>query len=323
MDRDNRWERVKFAYDVLVNAKGKSATSALGAIDESYKENITDEFILPTVIVDDKGSPLSSIQEGDAVLCFNFRTDRCREITRVLTQTDFPEFGMHTLRLHYTTMAEYDASFSEVNVIFNTDDLKNTLGAVMEQNGLRQLRVAETEKYPHVTFFFSGGREKSFEGEERIMIPSPKVATYDLKPEMSAVEITDSMVEAINRAEVDFVCLNYANADMVGHTGVWDAAIKAVETVDTCVARVVTAALEKGYTVFLTADHGNADYLVNEDGTPNTAHTLNLVPLFIIDRTWNGVLKQGKLGDIAPTILTMMGLPIPLEMTGNVLVSTS
>ena len=320
MDRDNRWERVKLTYDVLVNGQGGLATTASNAVEQSYASNITDEFIKPTVIVNEMNEPVATIKEGDAVLCFNFRTDRCREITRALTQADLPEYKMHKLNLHYTTMAEYDASFQDVHVIFNTDNLTNTLGAVIEQNGLKQIRAAETEKYPHVTFFFSGGCEDSFKGEQRIMMPSPKVATYDLQPQMSAFELTNALLTEINKGEADFICLNYANADMVGHTGIWPAVIKAVETVDGCVEQIVTAALQNGYTVFLTADHGNADYMVNEDGSPNTAHTLNPVPFFIIDAVWKGVIKKGKLGDIAPTILTMMGLPIPMEMTGEVLI---
>lgn len=320
MDRDNRWERVKLAYDALVNAKGATATSALQAIRASYELNITDEFIKPTVILNGE-EPVARIQEGDAVLCFNFRTDRCREITKALTQMDFPTHDMHKLHLHYTTMTEYDASFENVQVVFETDNLNNTLGEVLEANKRSQVRIAETEKYPHVTFFFSGGREKPFEGEERILVASPKVATYDLQPEMSAFEVTGAIVAEIEKGKVDFVCLNYANADMVGHTGVWEAAIKAAETVDSCVQKVVNTALAKGYTIFLTADHGNADYMINEDGSPNTAHTLNPVPFFIIDKEWRGTLAPGKLGDIAPTILTVMGLPIPKEMTGDILLN--
>ena len=321
MDRDNRWERVKLAYDAMVNGNGVKAKDAVKAIEASYDNNVTDEFILPVVLTDKKGEPVSTIKDGDAAICFNFRTDRCREITKALTQQDFPEFNMHPLKLHYTTMTEYDATFKNIHIIFENDNLNNTLGEVMEQNHLKQIRIAETEKYPHVTFFFSGGREKPFEGENRIMIPSPKVATYDLKPEMSAYEVTDAIIPEIEKEEASFICLNYANADMVGHTGVWQAGIKAVETVDKCVERVVTAALNHGYTVFLTADHGNADYMVNDDGTPNTAHTLNLVPFFVIDKDWRGNLKPGKLGDLAPTILKMMNLPIPKEMTGEILIS--
>ena len=320
MDRDKRWERVKLAYDTLVKGEGPGATDALKAIEDSYAADITDEFIKPTVIVDSTGKPLALIQEGDVVVCFNFRTDRCREITEVLSQTDMPGYGMKKLSLYYTTMTEYDKTFQNVQVIFETDNLSNTLGEILALHHKTQIRIAETEKYPHVSFFFSGGREVPFEGERRIMVPSPKVATYDLQPEMSAVELTDAIVPEIEKESADFICLNYANADMVGHTGIWEAAIKAVETVDACVNRVVTAALEHGYTVFLTADHGNADYMINEDGSPNTAHTLNPVPLFVIDKEWRGSVKSGKLGDIAPSILKIMGLPIPAEMTGEVLV---
>lgn len=321
MDRDNRWERVKLAYDAMVKGIGPKAKTAEEAIVSSYSQNVTDEFILPTIITNENGDPTATIQDGDAAICFNFRTDRCREITKALTQLAFPQQDMKPLQLHYTTMTEYDATFKGVHVIFETDNLNNTLGEIMEQNGLQQIRIAETEKYPHVTFFFSGGREKPFEGEQRIMVASPKVATYDLQPEMSAPEVTDAIVSEIEKGQASFICLNYANADMVGHTGIWEAAIKAVETVDSCVKRVVTAGLENGYTIFLTADHGNADYMMNADGTPNTAHTLNLVPFFIIDKNWKGTIQAGKLGDLSPTILTMMGLPIPKEMTGDVLVS--
>jgi 2,3-bisphosphoglycerate-independent phosphoglycerate mutase len=319
MDRDNRWERVKLAYDAMVNGIGVKAGNAVKAIQASYDENVTDEFIKPIVLVDKNEKPVSTIQDGDAVICFNFRTDRCREITKALTQLDFPQYNMHCLKLHYTTMTEYDATFKNIHIIFENDNLNNTLGEVIQQQHLKQIRIAETEKYPHVTFFFSGGREKPFEGESRIMLPSPKVATYDLKPEMSAYEVTDAIIPEIEKGEASFICLNYANADMVGHTGVWKAGIKAVETVDKCVERVVTAALNNGYTVFLTADHGNADYMINSDGSPNTAHTLNLVPFFLIDKNWKGKLKPGKLGDIAPTILKMMGIPIPPEMSGEIL----
>lgn len=319
MDRDKRWERVKLAYDAMVNGKGEHADNALDAIRHAYDNNITDEFLKPTVITEN-GEPVGLIQNGDVAICFNFRTDRCREITQVLTQTDMADFSMYKLDLHYTTMTEYDKTYKNVNVIFETDNLNNTLGEVLQAHGKKQIRIAETEKYPHVTFFFSGGREMPFDGEKRIMEPSPKVATYDLQPEMSAVELTDAIVPEIQNETSDFICLNYANADMVGHTGIFPAAIRAVETVDACVKRVVTAALEHGYTVFLTADHGNADYMINEDGTPNTAHTLNLVPLFIIDKEWRGEIKPGKLGDIAPTILKMMDIPIPPQMTGNVLI---
>ena len=323
MDRDKRWERVKLAFDALVNGMGEKATDAIAAVENSYRNNITDEFIKPTVILDEGQQPLATIKDGDVAICFNFRTDRCREITQALTQTDFREFDMKKLSLHYTTMSEYDQTYKDVHVIFDTDNLNNTLGEILEKNGLKQIRAAETEKYPHVTFFFSGGREKVFEGEKRIMIPSLKVATYDLQPEMSANELTDALVPEIQNKTADFICLNYANTDMVGHTGIWSAAIKAAETVDKCVERIVTIGLENGYIIFLTADHGNSDYMINEDGSPNTAHTLNPVPFFIIDNNWKGTIKPGKLGDIAPTILTMMGLPIPKEMTGNILISNA
>ena len=314
MDRDKRWERIKLAYDAMVYGAGFETSDVLAAVKASYAAGVTDEFIKPII-----NTELAPIKDDDAVICFNFRTDRCREITQVLTQTDMPELGMKKLDLQYTTMTQYDHSFINVNVVFENDDLKNTLGEILQQNKRTQIRIAETEKYPHVTFFFSGGREVPFEGERRIMIPSPKVATYDLQPEMSAYEVTEAILPELKNKTADFICLNYANADMVGHTGVWNAVIKAVETVDSCVAKVVTAALENDYAVFLTADHGNADYEINENGTPNTAHTLNLVPFFIIDNDWKGTVSPGKLGDIAPTILAMMELPIPKEMKGIIL----
>ena len=320
MDRDKRWERVKLAYDAMVHGTGTPTQDPLTAVKASYAEGVTDEFIKPIIVTNAQLAPLATIQEGDAVLCFNFRTDRCREITQVLSQQAIPEQDMHPLHLHYTTMTEYDKTYRGVYVIFENDNLNMTLGEVLEQNNRSQIRIAETEKYPHVTFFFSGGREKEFNGERRLIIPSPKVATYDLQPEMSAFQVADTIVKEIDQKSADFICLNFANADMVGHTGVWQAVIKAVETVDTCVERVVTAALNNGYTVFLTADHGNADFMVNPDGSPNTAHSLNLVPLFIISNDFKGAMKDGKLGDIAPTILHFMGLPVPKEMTGNLLV---
>ncbi|PWU04053.1 MAG: 2,3-bisphosphoglycerate-independent phosphoglycerate mutase [Bacteroidetes bacterium] len=319
MDRDKRWERVKLAYDALVNGIGVETDNVLKSVEQSYRDGVTDEFIKPVIKVTN-GEHRGKIKDGDVAICFNFRTDRCREITQVLTQVDMPDFSMHKLNLDYTTMTEYDKTFKNVHIIFENDNLTNTLGEVMAANGLKQIRIAETEKYPHVTFFFSGGREVPFEGESRIMIPSPKVATYDLKPEMSANEVTDAIVPEIKKQSASFICLNFANADMVGHTGVWNAVIKAVETVDHCVERVVTAALENGYTVFLTADHGNADFMVNDDGTPNTAHSLNLVPFFVISNDYKGKLKSGKLGDLAPSILTIMNLPVPKEMTGDILV---
>jgi 2,3-bisphosphoglycerate-independent phosphoglycerate mutase len=313
MDRDKRWERVKKAYDALVSGIGTASTHVIDDVAKSYENGVTDEFILPIINSNIEGK----IQEGDAVICFNFRTDRCREITQVLTQTDMPDFDMEKLSLHYTTMTEYDKTYQNVHVVFETDNLNKTLGEVLAEHHQTQIRIAETEKYPHVSFFFSGGREQPFEGEKRIMIPSPKVATYDLKPEMSAIEVTDAILPEIENETADFICLNYANADMVGHTGVFSAGIKAVETVDACVEKVVTAALKHNYTVFLTADHGNADYMINEDGTPNTAHTLNPVPFFIIDNNWKGKIDAGKLGDVAPTILSFMGIPAPGEMTGR------
>jgi 2,3-bisphosphoglycerate-independent phosphoglycerate mutase len=320
MDRDKRWERVKLAYDALVKGAGPKSTDALAAIEQAYIIGVTDEFIKPTVITGIDGQPVATIKDGDYALCFNFRTDRCREITEVLTQTDHPDQDMKKLSLHYTTMTQYDQKFKGVNVIFENDDLKNTLGEIIAGKGLKQIRIAETEKYPHVSFFFSGGRETPFDGESRIMVPSPKVATYDLQPEMSAVELTDAIIPEIRNSTADFICLNYANTDMVGHTGVFSAAIKAAETVDACVEKVVAAALDSDYTVFLTADHGNADFMINPDGSPNTAHTMNPVPFFIIDKHFKGGIRQGKLGDLAPTILTMMGLDIPAEMTGKVLI---
>lgn len=317
MDRDKRWERIKIAFDALVHRTGEVSTNIFSSVTTSYENGLTDEFLKPIINAE---TPGSAMRDGDAVICFNFRTDRCREITEALTQTAFPEYEMKPLLLNYTTMTLYDHQFKNIHVIFQKDDLVNTLGEILAKNHRTQIRIAETEKYPHVTFFFSGGREVPFEGEKRIMVPSPKVPTYDLKPEMSAPEVTASLLPEIKKQSADFICLNYANADMVGHTGVWDAVIKAVETVDKCVEEIVTAALENNYIIFLTADHGNADYIKNEDGTPNTAHTKNLVPLFIIDNEWKGKIKPGKLGDIAPTILTMMKLPIPKEMTGEVLI---
>lgn len=321
MDRDKRWERVQLAYDAMTKGIGNYSQNILESIEQSYEQEITDEFITPIIHCDAYGTPLATIQNGDAVICFNFRTDRCREITEVLTQFPIPECNMTPLQLHYVTMTEYDASFKEVEVLFHKDNLNKTLGEIIAENGLHQIRIAETEKYPHVSFFFSGGRETPFNGESRIMIPSPKeVATYDLKPEMSAPEITAAILPEIEKESADFICLNFANTDMVGHTGVWDAAIKAAETVDHCVAQIVPLALAHNYTIFLTADHGNSDYLVNEDGSPNTAHSLNPVPLFVISNDYTGKVKDGKLGDVAPTILNRMGLPIPTEMSGNILI---
>jgi len=320
MDRDQRWERIKLAYEALTQGKGAYATTAAAALKDSYARGITDEFIVPTVLINEAKQPIATLQEGDAVICFNFRTDRCREITQVLTQIDLPAFGMQKYSLHYTTLTEYDKTYKNVPVIFETDNLNNTIGEVIAVAGLSQIRIAETEKYPHVSFFFSGGREQPFAREKRIMIPSPKVATYDLQPAMSAHEVTQAILPEIENKTADFICLNYANTDMVGHTGNWEAAKQAASTVDACVARLVPAALKSGYTLFLTSDHGNADYLVNPDGSPNTAHTLNPVPLFIIGNEPPVSVRTGKLGDIAPTILYYMNLPIPQEMTGTILI---
>lgn len=319
MDRDHRWERVKLAYDVMVKGIGLHSTNALASIEASYNEGVTDEFLQPVVMVNADQQPIATIDEGDVVICFNFRTDRGREITEALTQKDFHEQNMVKLPLYYVTMTNYDDTFKNVKVVFNKDNLNNTLGDVLAQFGKKQIRIAETEKYPHVTFFFSGGREQPFEGETRLLCPSPKVATYDLQPEMSAQDICDKIIPELKKKEVDFVCLNFANADMVGHTGVFEAAVKACETVDKCTEEVVKAALANGYTTIIIADHGNADIMVNSDGSPNTQHTTNLVPCIVVDSENLGNLKDGKLGDLAPTILKLMGVPLPKEMTGNCL----
>jgi len=319
MDRDKRWERVKQGYDLMVHGIGKKSKDLLNAVQESYDEGITDEFIKPIVVVDEKDQPLTKIQEGDVVICFNFRTDRLRQITFALTQKDMPEFDMNTIDLQYYTMTSYDDSFKGINPIHDKENVKNTLGEVVAKNGKKQLRIAETEKYAHVTFFFSGGREETFDFEERNMIPSPKVATYDLQPEMSAFLVKEDIVKEIGKQKFDFICLNFANGDMVGHTGVYDSILKAVEVVDLCVGEVVAAAKENGYTVLIIADHGNADYAVNPDGSPNTAHSLNPVPCILISDDHTKI-KNGILADVAPTLLTLMGLAIPEEMTGKTLV---
>lgn len=315
MDRDKRWERVKLAYDLLVNGKGTFKTDPVSALKESYANDVTDEFVKPVVITkNDK--PVAVIKDGDAVLCFNFRTDRCREISTVLTQQNMPEQGMKVLDLYYVTMTRYDDTYKNVHVIFEKDNLTKTLGEVLSENGRKQIRIAETEKYPHVTFFFSGGREESFKEEKRIMIPSPKVATYDLQPEMSAAQVTDAILPEIKSGNPDFICLNFANPDMVGHTGVFTAVIKAIETVDACLKKIVEEGLRNNYSFIIIADHGNADFMVNPDGSPNTAHTTNPVPCILISRSEKKI-KNGRLADIAPTILDLMNVPQPEEMSGT------
>jgi 2,3-bisphosphoglycerate-independent phosphoglycerate mutase len=319
MDRDNRWERVKLAYDLLVNGEGEATQDILTSVEKSYTEGITDEFIKPIVKVDGAGYPVAVIKDGDVVICFNFRTDRGREITIALTQKSFPEYNLHPLNLHYITMTTYDETFKNVQVVFKKDDLTKTLGEILQDAGKNQIRIAETEKYPHVTFFFSGGREKEFVNEKRLLVPSPKVATYDLQPEMSAEGIRDAIIPELESGWPDFIVLNFANTDMVGHTGVFSAVVKAAETADACTRDVVETGLRNGYSFIILADHGNADYMVNDDGSPNTAHTTNLVPCIIIDDDVKQV-KDGKLGDIAPTVLKLLGVAIPEEMNGNVLV---
>ncbi len=314
MDRDNRWERVKLAYDAITKGIGKQTNGWKEAVEESYAADVTDEFIKPIICSN------NNIQEGDVVFNFNFRTDRGREITQALTQRDFLEQDMHKLDLYYVTMTNYDDSFVGVKVAYDKDNLKNTLGEVLSTRGLKQIRIAETEKYPHVTFFFSGGNEQPFEGEKRLLCPSPKVATYDLQPEMSAADISAKIIPELKAKSADFICLNFANPDMVGHTGIFDAAIKACETVDAEANKVVTAALESNYDIIIIADHGNPDIMINKDGSPNTAHTTNLVPCILVSNNSTYKIKDGKLGDLAPTILTLMEEEIPTEMTGEVLV---
>jgi len=326
MDRDKRWERVKLAYDAMVEGVGMQSTDVLASIKESYDNNVTDEFLKPIIMIDQKQTgtivPVAKIADNDVVICFNFRTDRGREITEVLSQHDFPEYFMRKLNLYYVTLTNYDKTYQNVHVVFDENVLENTMGEVLERNGKTQIRIAETEKYPHVTFFFSGGREEVFNGERRLLCPSPKdVPTYDLKPEMSAYDITNAIVPELENGTADFVCLNFANTDMVGHTGVFEAAVKAAETVDKCIEKVATTAYENGYAVFILADHGNSDVMINPDGSPNTQHSTNLVPFIVMDKdhTWN--LKPGKLGDVAPTILKVMGVEIPEIMTGEILVN--
>lgn len=316
MDRDKRWERVKLAYDLVVNGTGKPTQDAVASIEESYAKNVTDEFIDPLVVVDATNQPLATIQADDVVIFFNFRTDRGRELTEALSQKDFHEQNMHKLPLYYVTLTNYDETYENVKVVYNKDNITETLGEVLEKANKKQIRIAETEKYPHVTFFFSGGRETPFEGETRILRNSPKVATYDLKPEMSAYELKDALVPELNKGEVDFVCLNFANGDMVGHTGVMSAAIQACEAVDACVKEVIEAALANDYTTIVIADHGNCETMINPDGSPNTAHTTNPVPIILVDKELKKI-NDGVLGDIAPTILELMGIEKPAVMTSH------
>ncbi|CAM1342621.1 2,3-bisphosphoglycerate-independent phosphoglycerate mutase [Tenacibaculum aestuarii] len=319
MDRDNRWERVQLAYDALVNGKGSLSSDAIASIQQSYDANVTDEFIKPIIMVDENNQAKTTIKEDDVVIFFNFRTDRGRQLTEALSQKDFPEFNMKKLPLYFVTLTNYDDTFKNIHVVYDGKNIENTLGEVLESAGKTQIRIAETEKYPHVTFFFSGGREEEFKGEKRLLCPSPKVATYDLQPEMSAYDIRDAIVPELQKGDVDFVCLNFANGDMVGHTGVFDAAVKACEAVDACVKDVVTTALDNDYTTILIADHGNCETMINPDGTPHTAHTTNPVPMILIDKELKSI-KSGILGDVAPTILQLMGVAQPKEMTQHSLI---
>ncbi len=319
MDRDKRWERVQKAYELVVSGKGHKSTDPLEAMKESYNNGITDEFIEPIVITDENGNPVATLKNDEVVIFFNFRTDRGRQLTQVLSQEDMPEFSMKRMPLYFVTLTKYDDEFTNINVVFKKDNIKTTLGEVLEYMGKTQIRIAETEKYPHVTFFFSGGREKPFKGEKRIMCSSPKVATYDLKPEMSAYEIRDKIIPELKSGKTDFVCLNFANPDMVGHTGVMEAAIKACEAVDECAQKVVETAIENEYSLLLIADHGNCEVMINPDGSPNTSHTTNPVPVILIDNEIKSI-KNGKLGDIAPTILKLMGITKPELMTQDALI---
>ena len=320
MDRDNRWERIKLTYDVMVNGTGVMSDNVLSSIKESYSKDITDEFIKPIVCVNSNGTPEGLIGDGDVLFSFNYRSDRMRQISRVLTQEDNEKFGMGKLSLKYLTMTNYQKEFKNINVLFDKENIKNTLGEVLSDNSKKQLRIAETEKYPHVTFFFSGGREKEFNLERRILCKSPNVATYDLQPEMSAKELSLNFIREIEKESFDFACLNFANPDMVGHTGDFDAAVKACEVVDIEVSKIVDSAKKMGYTILITADHGNAEIMINSDGSPHTYHTTNLVPFILISENRNFKLQDGKLGDIAPTILDLMNITPPLEMTGVSLV---
>jgi len=320
MDRDNNFDRLKLAYDLYTKGKGEKSTDLLATIKASYESGVTDEFLKPIVMVDETGEPLTKIEEGDVVICFNFRTDRLRQTTIAFTQKDLPEYGMHTMDLQWYTMTNYKADFKGIHVIFDKENVTNTMGEVVSKAGLKQIRIAETEKYAHVTFFFSGGREEEFEGESRILIPSPKVPTYDHQPEMSAPEVAKAIVPKLENGEAHFICLNFANGDMVGHTGVYDAVYKAIVAVDACVKDVVTAAKKGGYNVMIIADHGNADNAVNTDGSENTAHSLNPVPCIFISEKEGIELDNGILADVAPTLINVMGLEVPAEMTGKNLI---
>lgn len=321
MDRDKRWERVKEAYDLLVKGKGTPAADPVAAMQTSYDAGVTDEFVKPIVMTDENGKAISKIEEGDVVIFFNYRNDRAKELTIVLTQQDMKEFDMHTIPLEYYCMTPYDSSFKGLKVLFDKDNVSNTMGEHVSSLGLKQLRMAETEKFAHVTFFFSGGREAEFEGEERILIPSPKVATYDLKPEMSVYEITDTLVAELNKNKFDFIVLNFANGDMVGHTGVYEAIEKAVKAVDECAGKVIEAAIANDYEAIIIADHGNADNAVNEDGSPNTAHSLNPVPIVYVTQRKGASVTNGILADVSPTICQILDIPKPAEMTGKGLIS--
>jgi len=317
MDRDSRWERIKLAYDAMVNGIGKLSSNLIASIQTSYDNSITDEFINPIVHINNEGTPYGSIKDGDIVFSFNYRSDRMRQLSRVLTQEDFQNFQMRKKNISYLTMTNYDSTFDRIKVLFNKENLRNTLGEVLEKNNKIQLRIAESEKYPHVTFFFSGGREKEFDKEFRILCDSPKVSTYDLKPEMSALEVSSKFIDEVNNNSFDFACLNFANPDMVGHTGDFNAAVKACETVDREVSKIANIAMKKGYTILVTADHGNAELMVNIDGSPHTYHTTNMVPLVLLSDNKEIQLKDGKLGDIAPTVLDIMNIEIPQQMTGK------
>jgi len=325
MDRDNRWERVKLAYDLMLNGTGEKSTDLVESMQTSYNNEVTDEFVKPLLKVDGNGNAIGRIKPNDVVICFNFRTDRCREISIALTQEDLTAEGMKTIPLYYVTMTNYNRSFKNVHVVYDKDNLQNTLGEVLETNNKTQIRIAETEKYPHVTFFFSGGREAEFKGEKRLMVNSPKVATYDLQPEMSAEEVTQTILPEIKKVDTersrsaDFICLNFANTDMVGHTGVYSAITAAAEKVDNCLQRIVEAGLENNYSFIVIADHGNADFAINADGTPNTAHSTNPVPCILIDTDYKKI-KDGKLADIAPTILKLLNIDAPSEMDGDILI---